>query len=297
MISISTGIRPEQVRHQGQHVLFVEGNDENSVDPNVLNELFDQGIRIEPLGPSYSIQSVAQALYTHHPTYYFLIDRDHHKDDFVDHCWSNFPDPESHNLLIWRRREIENYFLEPDYLFQSKYCCVGKDELESRILQCVNERLFLDTANHVVITIREEIKRNWIKIFSNPADFSDKESALLKLKNANEFEQHSKNVEEKVSSEEVERRFHYYLEIMTGGEKDVTLGIGEWLHMVKGKKILAQIVNSGCFRVQDVDGKPIEAREQINAIVKDLLQKNTSILPADFVALKELIDTRINGSI
>ena len=32
MINVKTGIRPEEVRFQDRHVLFVEG-DENSVDP------------------------------------------------------------------------------------------------------------------------------------------------------------------------------------------------------------------------------------------------------------------------
>jgi len=79
-------------------------------------------IRIRPLGPSYSVKSVAEALHPFHPTYYFLIDRDyHHNDDFVGRCWDNFPDPATHNLLVWRYREIENYFLEPDYLAYSDF--------------------------------------------------------------------------------------------------------------------------------------------------------------------------------
>lgn len=62
MINVTTGIRAEEVRLQGQHVLFVEG-------------------------------------------------RDHHKHDFVEGCWKNFPDPDTDHLLVWRCREIENYFL------------------------------------------------------------------------------------------------------------------------------------------------------------------------------------------
>ena len=295
MISVKTGIRAEEVRLQSQHVLFVEGKDRNSVDPKVLDELFYRSIRIEPLGPSYSVRSVAEALFSYHPTYYFLIDRDHHDNDFIDHCWGNFPDPATHNLLVWRRREIENYFLEPEYLFQSKYCRVSQDELERKVLQCASERLFLDAANHVVTSIREELKRNWIQKFSNPSHFSSKERALQKLKSANEFDQHRTNVDQKVSADEVERRFHEYLGIMTGGQDQLAFGVGDWLHMVQGKKVLAQLINSGCFQVQATDGTSVAGREKINEVVKDLLQKDSSIQPADFVALKQLIDTRING--
>ncbi len=120
MIGVKRGIRPEEVRLQGQHVLFVEGEGGDSVDPTVLNELFEQRIRIEPLGSSYFVRSVAEALFSCHPTYYFLIDRDHYADEYVDRCWNSFPDPEKHNLLVWRRREIENYFLEPEYLGKSR---------------------------------------------------------------------------------------------------------------------------------------------------------------------------------
>lgn len=94
----------------------------------------------------------------------------------------NFPDQETHNLLVWRRREIENYFLEPEYLSQSKFCRVSQDRLEQKVLQCANERLFLDAANYVVTSIREELKRNWIQKFSNPEEFSSREIALQRLK-------------------------------------------------------------------------------------------------------------------
>lgn len=295
MITIKTGIRAEEVRRQGQHVLFVEGKDRNAIDPKVLNELLGQVIRIEPLGPSYSVRSVAEALHVHHPTYYFLIDRDHHNNDYVDNCWNNFPNPDTHNLLIWRRREIENYFLEPEYLFQSHYCQVSQDELSRQVLHFANERLFLDTANHVVTSIREELKRNWIKKFTNLAEFSSKETALQKLRSANEFDQHLTNVGQKVSETEVERRFHEHLELMTGGQVRLTLGVGDWLHMIQGKKVLAQVINSSCFRVESTDGSLLQSRDKINEVVKNLLQKDSSIQPDDFVRLKQLIDSRING--
>ncbi|MYA37127.1 MAG: hypothetical protein F4030_12850 [Gammaproteobacteria bacterium] len=295
MISANTGIRAEEVRFQSQHVLFVEGKDQNSIDPEVLKELFNRNIRIETLGPSYSVRSVAEALHIHHPTYYFLIDRDHHDDNFVDRCWNNFPDTNTHNLLIWRRREIENYFLEPEYLFHSKHCRVSEGELERMILQFANERLYLDAANYVVISIREELKRNWIQIFSNPEDFSDKESALQKLIGASEFDQHRENVNQKVSADEVIRLFQEYLEIMAGGQEQISIGIGNWLHMIQGKKILAQVIHSNCFQVRASDGTQVTGKEKINEVVKSLLRVDPSILPTDFVDLKELIDTRIDG--
>ena len=69
--------RPEEVLSGGQHVLYVEGKDNNALDIKVLSELLDPPLQIKALGPSFSVKSVAQALYPYHPTYYFLIDRDH----------------------------------------------------------------------------------------------------------------------------------------------------------------------------------------------------------------------------
>ena len=287
MVSVRKGIRAEEVRFQGQHVLFVEGKDEESVDSKVLNELFDNGIKIEPLGPSFSVKSVAEALSSSHPTYYFLIDRDHYDDDFVDRCWNNFPDLKTHNLLVWRRREIENYFLEPTYLLHSQFCQASQGELEEKVLECANERLFLDAANHVVISIREELKRNWIEKFSNPADFSTKEKALQRLINANQFGQYRLNVGQKVSADEVERRFHECVELMTGGQSTLAFGTGEWLCMVQGKRVLAQVIHSSCFSVRAMDGTVLQGREKINEIVKDLLQKDTSVQPTDFEAVSK----------
>lgn len=295
MIKVTTGIRAEEVRQQGQHVLFVEGRDKDSVDPKVLNALFSGGLRIEPLGPSFSVRSVAEALHPHHPTYYFLIDRDHHEHEFVDGCWKNFPDPVTHNLLVWRRREIENYFLEPQYLVRSKYCRVSEEKLGEKVLQFANQRLFLDIANQVVISIREELKRNWIEKFSNPSDFSTKDGALLKLKKANEFDLHRTNVHSKVSTEEVERRFAYFLGEMTGGQEDIAFGVGNWLHLIQGKKVLAQVVNSECFQVATTDRTALMGREKLNEVVKDLLQKDAAVQPEDFMALKDLIDNRVKG--
>lgn len=296
MISVKKGIRAEEVRQGSQHVLFVEGRDKNSLDPHVLGELFEDVIKIETLGASFSVRSAAEALFSYHPTYYFLIDRDHYEDDFIERCWENFPDPETHNLLIWRRREIENYFLDPEYLSKSEFCCVTQKELAQKILQCASQRLFLDVANYVVTSIREELKRNWIQKFSNPEEFQTKEMALDKLKNTKEFGQYRANVEQKVSCDEVERRFLKYLQRMTGGKEQLVFGRGDWLDMIQGKQVLAQIINSACFKVQTRDGAALAGREKLNEIVKKLLKNSSIKQPEDFVRLKQLINTRIYGA-
>ena len=140
------------------------------------------------------------------------------------------------------------------------------------------------------------MKRNWIKKFENPDDFSTRDGALLKLKQANEFDQHRTNVHNKVSTEEVERRFADFLDRMTDGQDEIAFGTGEWLHLIQGKKVLAQVVNSECFQVVTTDENTLTGRQKLNEVVKDLLSKDPAVQPDDFMALKDLIDKRVNGS-
>lgn len=296
MISPRTGIRPDEVRFGGQHVLFVEGKDRNAIDPNVLSHLLDPGIRVEPLGPSYSVKSVAEAFYVYHPNYYFLVDRDHHDEAFIKRCWRNFPDPDTHNLLVWRRREIENYFLEPGYLSRSRFCRVERDTLKEQVLRVANDRLFLDAANCAIISIREELKRKWIEIFSNPQEFQDAEMALSRLQAAREFEDHRNKVARTVSADEVACRFRECLERMTGDQSTLDFGAGQWVSLIQGKKILSQLINSPSFHVQTADGTVVtDIKEKINDVAKDLLQQDDDVQPQDFIDLRQLIHERITS--
>jgi hypothetical protein len=242
MIRIDKGIHPEEIRQNGRHVLFVEGRGKDSLDPQIVGELFDGMIRIEPLGASFSVKSVAEALHPFHPTYYFLIDRDHHDDDFINQCWDNFPDERTHNLLIWKYREIENYFLEPDYLVYSDFLKVSKKVLANKIKQLCQERLYLDAANHVIVSIREELKRNWIQKFTNPSDFDSREQAVGNLRAVNEFETFKNSVAAKVDPDDVERRFDYILNKMTQGIDPLEFGTGNSFYYIKpGQSITASI--------------------------------------------------------
>ena len=295
MVNIRTDIRSEEVRHDGQHVLFVEGEDGNSVDPRVLHVLFSGTPRIEPMGPASRIRAVAEALSRYHPTYYFLVDRDHHPDTEVERSWKEFPNPDTHNLLIWRRRELENYFLDPTYLSRSKYCGVNEQVLEEMITRLSNERLFLDVANWVIVSIREELKSNWIAAFSNPEEFDNKEKALCKLKNMAEFAKHVSEVRKKCSSKEIEERFERCLDTMTGGRGELVVGQGKWHERIRGKKVLAQVVNSTCFEVRATSGEALSGREKLLEVVKELLKNNLSGGPEDFKHLHRLVEERVQG--
>ena len=118
------------------------------------------------------------------------------------------------------------------------------------------------------------------------------EKALKKLKDANEFPQYASKVDQKISENELEKRFNQCLETMTGGQDTISFGKGLWLNMIQGKKVLSQVINSGCFCVKATDDAILAGKEKINAVIKDLLKKKDCI-PDDFKELKKLIDKRL----
>lgn len=297
MIRAVKGGAPENVLQAARHVLFVEGAPGDSFDVRALSALLDSPITIKPLGPSYYVKSVAEALHPHHPDYYFLIDRDpHHTDEEVETSWVNFPDANTHNLLIWRRREIENYFLDPQYLARSEYCKATAPDMESALLEFAQARLYFDAANWVITAVRESQKRNWITTFKSPGGFDSYDSALERLKARPEFAKRSSDIESSVSAAEVERRFEEAVCKMTGGAKRLELGQGDWIAMLRGKKLLAQLVNSNFFEVRTKSGQALQGWDKINEVVKDLLRQDKSIQPPDFPELNTLIANRVGAA-
>jgi len=196
MVRAQGSAYPESVRQKASHCLFVEGESDGAFDVVIIQALLDSpgaNIEVRPLGPSHKIRGAAEAIHKTHPDYYFLIDRDHQEDAFVEKCWMNFPDPNESNLLVWRRRELENYFIIPDYLCKSPHLKKGKTkaDLERAILSSCQGRLYLDAANLVLIGIRERLKDKWIERFSDSVCFPTETDALAALKKRPEWAEFS----------------------------------------------------------------------------------------------------------
>jgi len=212
----TTGVDAKAVNFRNEHILYVEGNQE-SIDVEVLKD-FLSNIWIQPLGMASSITSVARSLYPTHPNYYFLIDRDHHvSDKKIEEYWTNFPDPNTSNLLVWRRRELENYFLEPAFLLGSGYCKEDFKKnngqlLREKILSLATERLYLDVANYVIVSLREDFKETWIEKFKKTSDFPDKKTALEQLTQKQEFRSFSKKYH---SEQRKKKLWHDFRNILT----------------------------------------------------------------------------------
>ena len=298
MVQVKTGGRSEKIREAAEHVLFVEGREEG-LDQVVLRALLVRDLRVEVMGPSYSVRNAAQALAQHHPRYYFLIDRDYYDDEFVEKSWQDFPDPDKSNLLVWRRREIENYFLEPSFLVKSAYCRDSEtalEALEKTLVEAAQKRVFLDVANSVISSVREEQKRTWIKHFSDPADFASREAAVEQLISREEFVQRSKQVSAMLLKEELTQRFERSLAAMTGGRETLTYGTGQWVAMIRGKKVLPQLLNSRGFHVTDASNQRRTGKKMQEEIVRELIKNNVDSLPEDLVKLQKLIQKRVEST-
>ena len=219
MVQIRTAIPSEEV---GGYVLFVEGS-EGGLDQEALQVLlWHNRLRIEVMGPSYSVRNAAQALAQHHPRYYFLTDRDHYDNEFVEKSWTDFPDPDKDNLLVWRRREIENYFLDPSFLVKSRYCRASETELEATLVRVAQGRVFLDVANSVISSVREEQKWTWINHFTNPEHFASRGAAVEQLISHEAFVERGRQVSGMLSRDKLAERFETSLAAMTGGGETLT---------------------------------------------------------------------------
>ena len=292
-----TNVDARAVDFRNEHVLYVEGNKE-SIDVEALKTLLGNVLEIQPLGTSSSVSSVAHSLYPTHPKSYFLIDRDHHISDAqVDTYWQNFPDPNTSNLLVWRRKEFENYFLEPSFLIESSYCKAefkanNGQQLQERITSLAQEWLYFDTANYVIVSLREEFRRQWIEKFSDHLKFPDKPSALKQLTEKTEFKAFSEKVLQQTATGEITTRFHEYLDKMTGGTEPLQWGVGQWLEMLSGKSMFNELINQ-CFHVKNQEGRVLQGKEARNLVARELLQTGQKNLPRDLRELKELVDKRV----
>lgn len=294
MTGILKNVPAESVRQSAKHVLFVEGADENSLDPQILSELLSPlPVSVKPLGPSFHIRSAAEALCKYHPTYYFLIDCDHYSDDEVAKSWKNFPDPQTANILIWPRRELENYFIIPEYLERSGSVTRTPEKLRECIRKHCKARLYLDVANQVIVSIREDFKKSWIKTFKTIQGFGSKDDALNKLKSLPNWMVKRESASHDLSLKEVEKRFQTALERFTGGNDNLEYGCGRWLEMISGKKVLNSVVTE-CCKIQDAQGKRLQGQDRLIEIAKDLLRKEICKQPADFQQLKTLIQGRMD---
>lgn len=289
MIQVRRTPSPDAVRSGAKHRLFVEGGGDEAIDPRVLKGLLrGTPVRVDPLGPSHHVRSAAHALLRSHPNYFFLVERDHHSADDVESSWRAFPDPGQQNLLIWRRRELENYFIIPEYLARSRFLNCSEDELLARIIAEANRRLYLDAANRTITSVRERMKATWIEAFTRVEEMRTRREAIAQLLQRPEFARKKSSVGQLLRKDRIESTFERYVDEMTGGREPLEFGQGNWLEMVRGKAVLPPVINH-CFRVVEGAGAVRQGPSRQDLVVRDLVAMDIKEQPEDFQQLRELI--------
>ncbi len=233
-------------------------------------------------------------MFYQHRDYYFVIDRDGRNDAFVEKSWSNFPDPDSYNLLVWRRHELENYFIDPDYLAQSEFLIKSKDELCQLILQHSQKRLFLDAVNLVLLGIRERLIQPPKAFFRNPDDFKDRASALTQLKTCVGLDDKQMEVQSLLEQGHRETQLDYWIDRLGGGRQVLEFGLGDWISLLSGKEIFNSIV-AQAFTVVDTENQHLQGKAKCTAIARKLLSLSLDSQPTDFRQLVNIIKQRLTS--
>ena len=82
---------------------------------------------------------------------------------------------------------------------------------------------------------------------------------------------------------------------MTGGGEVLDYGTGRWVEMIRGKKVLGQLLNSGGFEVKDASGRRLTGKELMLEVVKELAVKDVDSRPSDLADLQQLIQRRVGA--
>ena len=271
--------------------IFVEGSSVNSIDKPIINAIFKENkdrTDCKMVGFCTNVLAASELLYKENPNNYFIIDRDHNDDTAVERSWTL---QRKNNLIIWKRRHLENYFLDAQLLAKSKYLkkSVKPVALEKQILLLANQNLYMDISNLVILKIREEIKEKWIEKFTDSRKFDNESNSLEELLKRSEFVSFQSKVTNKLSEENIKNTFLNYKNKFTDGLSSIKIGRGRWIDLVEGKVILNQIINNN-FVIKKTDGSYARGDELKLKVLEDLtLNTNITELPGDFQLLKDII--------
>ncbi|TVQ58622.1 MAG: hypothetical protein EA366_06375 [Spirulina sp. DLM2.Bin59] len=297
---LERGVNATRVNQDARHKLFVEGKDNQEIDPIVIKELLHNNgltaVGVSTMGGCDNVRSAAQALIKEYPSYYFLIDRDDQDQETVDKSWQDFPDLDNYNMLIWHKRELENYFIDPDYIENSSF---QKREINirQRILNECNSRIFLDAANLTLYSISRELRKPLpIRHFRNPDKFRDQNAGELELSGlAVAMNERKISVASLLEQNAVKQRYIEFIQELSGGRIPLQYGSGSWLERMSGKEVFRVIANQ-CFEVKNAQGQSVVGKDKNKEIAKELARLPLEQQPSDFQGLINLLKSKVDGS-
>lgn len=298
-MKVNVGGEAERVLQSAQHRVFVEGSQDEEIDPVVIRELLRNNglsqIDVRPMGGCDHVRSAAQALIHDHPSYYFLVDRDDQDHDTVEQSWSNFPNPDTHNMVIWRKRELENYFIAPDYIERSSFLKLPIANIRQRILDECNRRIFLDAANLTLSALKRGIRKQFPSDFSDPTQFQTEADGARQLETSPGLEDQRRLAAGLFEKDAVNGIYSGFVRELSDRRLPLEYGSGTWLERMSGKEIFHSIAGL-CFRVPAADGRILLGKVQNNEIAKELLALPLDQQPDDFQHLFRLLEARVKST-
>lgn len=294
---------PDEIEQDAKYVLFVEGQNGTSFDREIIHTFLTDNellIKVQALGSCRPMQQAALALYTYNPDYFFLIDRDdNYSDNMINKNWENFPDPNFQNLLIWRCRELENYFLFPEYISQSQWFrrTYSQEKLRKLILEEANKRVYLDALNIAIMRLRSNLEHNGIESLSDKKlkECTNKTNTLSMFWETENLKISRERIIDKLEDANFIKEFDNVLENLFGeGQTELTFGMGKWLQMINPKPILDTVLGR-CFEVKNAKDKVVIGTERKLQVAKDLVRMPLAKQPEDFQELYRKISERLRA--
>ncbi|MDI9409001.1 MAG: hypothetical protein QM523_07135 [Candidatus Pacebacteria bacterium] len=266
---------PDSVNRAANHRLLVEGE----FDQIFMEALFDEIIPVGRLGSRNILIVGAKAFSMIEPNFYFLIDRDHHSDEEVDSFWQKFPVANEPNILIWRRKELENYLIEPDVFCSSKSVTASKEQVTARLLEIVQGQIYFDTARLVV----SEIRRNHDKSL-NQAWGKFNKTMINHTNSINSIECIAVLIADLKSPETLKEftetwlvnKYQEKFNLMTGGADTIEIGKGKWHELIQGKTIFNTLFHE--FFKSPIPHKDHRHRQFAKDVLYDIQRLHPDIL-------------------
>jgi hypothetical protein len=293
-ISVVYAPRSEEFRQRSQYVLFVEGATDASIDAFALKHLTQHlPITVTGLGGAQHLAATAAALAASHPNYFFLADRDDRNDSEVTKSWSTFTHSNTSNLLFWRKRELENYFLDSTWLSKSDHCKKSATALEDDIVNRAKRRLLVEVANYAVLQLRRDFSSLHITTFTDLSMFKSVKAARSAVVTKSGVKKYKSFVDKKLTAEGIEARFDAALKLFCNGDLSLSDKKGRWRDLMSGKEIFHEVADSNAFKATDITTKkPLAGANKRKAVVESLLSHDA--IPSDFLELKNLLEKAIS---